>query len=69
MKKPSSKVRPKAAFAEVPVSSDLLERVKMLIAERSELGFLDSEEFIREALRLFLYTPKPEGSSGRSCSR
>ena len=55
--------------AEVSVPSELLEAVEKLIAERPELGFLDREEVIREALRLFLCAPTPQGSSGRSCSR
>ena len=55
--------------SEVSVPSELLEAVEKLIAERPELGFVDPEEVIRAALRLFLYAPTPQGSSGRSCSR
>ena len=43
------------SFLEVSLPKDLLAKVRRLILKRPDLGFVDrEEEFIREAIRLFL---------------
>ena len=43
-------------FLEILLPKDLLAKVRRLILKRPDLGFVDrEEEFIREAIRLFLY--------------